>query len=116
MGLVEDTSPICTTILGGKTMAKEYIERRALLEDMATTILPRDAQKLYLAMRGKVRNAPTADVVEVVRCKRCKHWKDTSYDTLTEAHWGECRKPLGDYRYCETAENDFCSYGERREE
>ena len=33
----------------------------------------------------------------------------------TEAHWGECRKPLGDYRYCETAENDYCSYGERRE-
>ncbi len=49
-----------------KTKAKkEYIERKALLEDMATTILPRDAQKLYLAMRGLVRNAPTADVVEV---------------------------------------------------
>ena len=43
----------------------EYIEREALLEDMATTVLPRDAQHLYLAMRGKVRNAPTADVVEV---------------------------------------------------
>ena len=45
---------------------KEYIERGALLEDMTTTILPQDAQHLYLAMRGKVRNAPAADVVEVV--------------------------------------------------
>lgn len=51
------------------------------------------------------------DTVEVVRCKDCKYWKDTSFDTVTEDHWGECRKPLGDYRYCETAENDFCSYG-----
>lgn len=56
-----------------------------------------------------------ADEVEVVRCKECKHWRDTSYDTVTEPHWGECRKPLGDYRYCETAEKDFCSYGERKE-
>ncbi len=59
---------------------------------------------------------PTADMVDVVRCKDCQHWKDTSCDTVTEDHWGECRKPLGDYRYCETAENDYCSYGERREE
>lgn len=60
-------------------------------------------------------NYISADVVEVVRCKDCKHWKDTSLDTVTEYHWGECRKPLGDYRYCETAENDYCSYGERSE-
>jgi hypothetical protein len=58
----------------------------------------------------------TADVVEVVRCKDCEYWKDTSDGTVTEAHWGECRKPLGDYRYSETAENDYCSYGERREQ
>jgi hypothetical protein len=52
--------------------------------------------------------------VEVVRCKDCEHWKDTSLDTVTEKHWGECRKPLGDYRYCETSENDYCSYAERK--
>ena len=57
-----------------------------------------------------------ADVVAVVRCKDCDYWKDTSDDTATEPHWGECRKPLGDYRYCETAECDFCSYGERKEQ
>ena len=55
------------------------------------------------------------DVAEVVRCKDCKHWTDTSFDAVTEDHWGECRKPLGDYRYCDTAKNDFCSYGERKE-
>ena len=57
-----------------------------------------------------------ADVVAVVRCKNCDYWKDTSDDTTTEPHWGECRKPLGDYRYCETAECDFCSYGKRKEQ
>ena len=55
--------------------------------------------------------------IEAVRCKDCVHWTDTSCDSrVTEAHWGECRKPLGDYRYCETAENDYCSYGERKDE
>lgn len=62
---------------------------------------------------GIIAETPTADVVEVVRCKDCQHWKDTSCDTVTETHWGECRKPLGDYGYCETNENDYCSYGER---
>ena len=62
-----------------------------------------------------IDNHPIADVVEVVRCKDCKYWKDASVDAITEVHWGECRKPLGDYRCCETAEYDFCSYGERRE-
>ena len=57
----------------------------------------------------------SADVVEVVRCKDCVHWKDTSVDIITEVHWGECCKPLADYRFCETAEYDFCSYGERKE-
>lgn len=80
---------------------------------------PRRTKFTIGEIRGMLKNeriAPTADVVEVVRCKDCQHWKNTSYDTVTEDHWGECRKPLGDYRYCETAENDYCSYGERREE
>lgn len=54
-----------------------------------------------------VERHPTADVVEVVRCKDCKHWENR-------------------YRYCKRigvdflgnsrcGENDYCSYGERRE-
>lgn len=70
---------------------------------------------LYMA-EDAIDEAPTADVVEVVCCRDCMYWKDTSCDTVIGEHWGECRKPLGDYRYCETAENDYCSYGERRSE
>lgn len=77
----------------------EYIEREALLEDMTTTILPRDAQHLYLAMRGKVRNAPAADVVEVVRCKDCKYLEIT-------LPYGECGKYLRI-----VSPDDYCSCG-----
>ena len=40
---------------------------------------------------------PAADVVEVVRCKDCKHWNN-----------GDC------YRIELTRHNDYCSYGERK--
>ena len=39
------------------------------------------------------------DVVRVVRCKDCKHWNN-----------GDC------YRIELTRPNDFCSYGERKEQ
>lgn len=54
-----------------------------------------------------VRDAPTIDAVEVVRCRDCKHWDNEddaqrcSY-THNGLHWA---KP-----------DDFCSYGERREQ
>lgn len=48
-----------------------------------------------------IDNAPTADVVEVVRCKDCK------YLHRTVCPYGIKRTPRG---------NDYCSYGERRED
>ena len=48
---------------------------------------------------------PTADVVEVVRCKDCKHFfRDSCFNKV----WGE-----GD-PVPEVNKNDFCSYGERK--
>lgn len=54
------------------------------------------------------------NTVEVVRCKDCEYWTEVSFDAITEWHWGECRKPLGDYRDCDTAEHDFCSYAKMK--
>lgn len=91
-----------------------YIDADALIKDIENDC----PEVVYYTKRDAIdciQAQPSSDVVAVVRCKDCVHWKDTSTDTVTETHWGECRKPLGDYRYCETAENDFCSYGERRE-
>lgn len=66
-------------------------------------------------MAQLVKNAPTADVVEVVRCKDCRHWNNEGYDSILESAFGECRKSFEDYHCCETTEGDYCSYGERRE-
>ena len=47
------------------------------------------------------------DVVEVVRCKDCKH----SYFVKSCSKY-ECRKGCGILKFS----NDFCSYGERKEQ
>lgn len=46
---------------------------------------------------------PPADVVEVVRCKDCKYWKELLpvCERIHRAGWGV---------------NDFCSFGERAED
>ena len=66
--------------------------------------------------KGYIKS-PTADVVEVVRCKDCEYWDERCSDRIIATRLGYCEKPLGDYIYSDitTAENDFCSYGERRE-
>ena len=50
-----------------------------------------------------IKSLEPADVVPVVRCRDCKHWK---------SYWGRC------YKHDEygMASDDFCSYGEKREE
>lgn len=52
-----------------------------------------------------LREAPTVDAVEVVRCRECKYHEDTS---VTE--YEHCFLLSKTVRY-----NDFCSYGERKE-
>ena len=50
-----------------------------------------------------------ADVVEVVRCKDCKYWDNTT-------KWAVCTKWSADpYEQATTEKNDFCSYGEKNE-
>lgn len=51
-----------------------------------------------------IDNAPTADVVEVVRCKECKHHNETWCDMNS--------RDRGEW-FC-WYDDDFCSYGERR--
>ena len=72
-----------------------------------------------LPYKGSVKRvlmqAPAADVVEVVRCKDCKH---------NVANWQHDELDIEDYTdiVCDyfmtdgMEANDYCSYGERREE
>ena len=63
----------------------------------------------YIVAQEIVKDIPTADVVEVVRCKDCKHYE-----------CGKCQKILYimDGYYQGTLEmkrsDDFCSNGERK--
>ena len=57
----------------------------------------------HIAYVYALKNLPSVDAVEVLRCKDCKHWKH-----------GNIRP-----NYCEVFEwnnekSDFCSFGERK--
>lgn len=54
-----------------------------------------------------------ADVVEVVRCKDCKHYKTNI--PCVGGHYNGCMEWINEG--CESAvnEDDFCSYGEKHE-
>ena len=61
---------------------------------------------------------PAADVVEVVRCKDCKHYAamvtDTVSGELETATWGICTKPWFNSDEYDVHEDDYCSYSERK--
>lgn len=87
-------------------MAKEYIERNALIAEY---------DRVHIGSAGGARklmvDAPTADVVEVVRCKECKHC-ELRYPAKAigeEAIEGYYCYP--NQRYVKST--DFCNYGER---
>lgn len=74
----------------------EYIEREELLSAFAMIDNPFTT---FDDAWDMVEQAPAADVAPVVRCKDCKFWDD-----------GDC------YRLELSRPDDFCSYGEKREE
>ena len=56
-----------------------------------------------VSQRG-LKSVPTADVVEVVRCKDCIHW----------IYWADEKRCSCDLHHIRTHRVDFCSYGERK--
>ena len=97
----------------------EYIEREPLLESLRESyetlklirnelkyekaIALEDAQLItFMECILRVKEQPTADVVEVVRCKDCKHFLLHRMACINPFHNGWCTI------------NDYCSYGERR--
>lgn len=60
-------------------------------------------------VRKAIEQTPTADVVEVVRCKDCKYWGGETYGYICNAWSGINTKNY-------TKPGEFCSYGERKEQ
>lgn len=86
----------------------EYIEREAVLK-----LLNRNSITKHITFADDVsiydtiKNMISADVVEVVRCKKCKHRTEVT----------ECNNTL---YFCRKKQNyikltDYCSYGERKD-
>lgn len=66
-----------------------------------------------------ITNTPTADVVEVVRCKDCKHFCEysDSYKSEVEGADGDCFIRVlnsDNHQFNGVKYDDFCSYGERK--
>lgn len=57
-----------------------------------------------------IEDALAVDAVPVVRCKDCKHWGCYGGE---DSHKGDCSELVG-LESC-MYEDDFCSYGERRD-
>ena len=80
-------------------------------EEVLNLLTPSDARicDSYIRLvKEEIKLRPTADVVEVVRCKDCKYWNDA----------GLCKKhsnPIVGAIYGTDAD-DYCSEGKRKDD
>ena len=77
--------------------------REKLIEILRTPIFPHEFVDPTEAVADYLLDN---DVVPVVRCKDCKHW---------EEHDGEMFCSCWANLMTDTAPDDFCSYGERKD-
>lgn len=88
----------------------EYIEREALLEKAKELASGSFSTPLIISA---IEKTPTADVVEVVRCKDCEHKKEIP-DCQKELYSSSC-VACSYHSGLIMDGNDFCSYGKRKE-
>ena len=92
-------------------MMSDLISRSWMMEQLDGLGDTRLIKRNFIAL---VTNAQTVDAVEVVRCRECKHWKQSG---------SKAGNSFSDMEYiggCEFTnyyrrESDFCSYGERKD-
>lgn len=66
----------------------------------------------FNAIKGVIDDAPTIDAVKVVRCGHCEWWRCNP----NTKEYGVCKKVSYDDFEVVMDSDDFCSYGERRED
>lgn len=99
-------------------MKNKYIEREAVMKTARDGYHSDFGKSMadLTSLREVVEDTPTADVVEVVRCRDCKYWDKVK--NPKHAGKGICISPnksIGGYctRKGATLENDYCSLGTR---
>lgn len=87
---------------------KDLISRSALLADIQTDVEDGGVSGMVGgALKRYVKRAPAVDAVIPVRCAQCNHFKrNLENDTY-------CSSVNG---LTDPEEDDFCSYGERRDD
>jgi hypothetical protein len=91
-------------------MAKEMIANHA--NEFSDVLNRREKALLIGGGTSCIDKCPTVDAVEVVRCKDCKHYKPQS----KSAHWQSTTHYCCRCAVVKVNPDDFCSYGERKEE
>lgn len=95
------------------TMA-EYIEREAVLKILRGSAIAKYPMSFsfgLFAAADELEKIPAADVVEVCRCKDCKHYKPPKVSAHYVNHTPYCTRIVT----MKVKPYDFCSYGEWRE-
>ena len=87
-----------------------YIKKEPIVEFITKGLNNPDQTKAYgydaIEILAEIEYSPTADVVEVVRCKDCEHWlKDVAGCT---DFVGRC-----EYANYMVGANGYCVYGEK---
>ena len=74
--------------------------------------VPNTLQLMFDYLKIIIRDQPTVDAVEVVRCKDCKH-----YDNSEGIQWCHLNSKFAQWGtdWHSFPEDGFCSYGERKE-
>lgn len=100
-----------------------YIKKEPIIEFITKGLNNPDKTKAYgydaIEILTEIEYTPTADVVEVVRCKNCKKFIEYSddYKFKVEGADGDCHIRLmhsTDNQFCAVKYDDFCSYEKRR--
>ena len=92
-------------------MSDEYISRAATVKALFAPGMCYAPMQLQI-----VKDLPAADVAEVVRCKDCKYYRNHP-NGLCYLHTEPKENERGYSGEAVCVEpDDFCSYGERREE
>ena len=94
----------------------EYIDREKVIEetyswlDSVGSIIIGKRLSSYGELIGCMQDVPTADVVEVVRCKDCFFYQKDK--ELAKANYLDPEKYCA-LLICEIDKNGFCSYGKK---
>ena len=80
----------------------EYIDRDKILDCLAKDYLERtdNEEALICNVWDKIKKIPTADVVEVVRCKDCNNSAEVACDVMYCCYFNK-----------NVEEDDYCSNG-----